>query len=70
MGTNSRELPDWVTGELGASADNSLVMDLLKDKYSSTPVKTHHRYFTMYSFAVITYRPVRVDVLKEKGLFG
>uniref|UniRef100_A0A8C7XKL4 Centrosomal protein 112 n=1 Tax=Oryzias sinensis TaxID=183150 RepID=A0A8C7XKL4_9TELE len=51
VGTNSRELPDWVTGELGASADNSLVMDLLKDKYSSTPVKTHHRYFTMYSFA-------------------
>ncbi|XP_004071726.1 centrosomal protein of 112 kDa isoform X2 [Oryzias latipes] len=43
VGTNSRELPDWVTGELGASADNSLVMDLLKDKYSSTPVKTHHR---------------------------
>uniref|UniRef100_A0A3P9HHH1 Centrosomal protein 112 n=1 Tax=Oryzias latipes TaxID=8090 RepID=A0A3P9HHH1_ORYLA len=43
VGTNSREPPDWVTGELGASADNSLVMDLLKDKYSSTPVKTHHR---------------------------
>uniref|UniRef100_A0A3P9MIT1 Centrosomal protein 112 n=1 Tax=Oryzias latipes TaxID=8090 RepID=A0A3P9MIT1_ORYLA len=43
VGTNSRELPDWVTGELGASAHNSLVMDLLKDKYSSTPVKTHHR---------------------------
>uniref|UniRef100_A0A8C7XJ75 Centrosomal protein 112 n=1 Tax=Oryzias sinensis TaxID=183150 RepID=A0A8C7XJ75_9TELE len=65
VGTNSRELPDWVTGELGASADNSLVMDLLKDKYSSTPVKTHHRYFTMYSFAVITYRPARLHVCSQ-----
>ncbi|KAF6717499.1 Centrosomal protein of 112 kDa [Oryzias melastigma] len=39
----NRGLPDWVTGELGASADDSLVMDLLKDKYSSTPIKSHHR---------------------------
>ncbi|XP_063327855.1 centrosomal protein of 112 kDa isoform X6 [Pelmatolapia mariae] len=38
-----RSLPDWVTGELSGCSDDSLTMDLLKDKPSSTPVKDHHR---------------------------
>ncbi|XP_013120254.1 centrosomal protein of 112 kDa isoform X6 [Oreochromis niloticus] len=38
-----RSLPDWVTGELSGCPDDSLTMDLLKDKPSSTPVKDHHR---------------------------
>ncbi|KAM6905325.1 centrosomal protein of 112 kDa [Xenentodon cancila] len=36
-------LPEWVTGELGGGADDSLAMDLLKDRPSSTPVTSHHR---------------------------
>ncbi|KAM9746009.1 centrosomal protein of 112 kDa isoform 2-T2 [Menidia menidia] len=40
---SNRGLPDWVTGELGGFADDSLVVDLLKDKPSSTPVAAHHR---------------------------
>ncbi|XP_026020833.1 centrosomal protein of 112 kDa isoform X3 [Astatotilapia calliptera] len=38
-----RSLPDWVTGELSGCSDDSLTMDLFKDKPSSTPVKDHHR---------------------------
>ncbi|CAG5897752.1 unnamed protein product [Menidia menidia] len=41
---SNRGLPDWVTGELGGFADDSLVVDLLKDKPSSTPVAAHHRW--------------------------
>ncbi|XP_070837049.1 centrosomal protein of 112 kDa [Chaetodon trifascialis] len=36
-------LPDWVTGELGAYTDDSLVVGHLKDRTSSTPVTAHHR---------------------------
>ncbi|KAM7372030.1 hypothetical protein PAMP_009227 [Pampus punctatissimus] len=36
-------LPDWVTGELGAFSDDSLVVGLLKDRSSSTPNAAHHR---------------------------
>ncbi|XP_014844248.1 PREDICTED: centrosomal protein of 112 kDa isoform X2 [Poecilia mexicana] len=39
----NRGLPDWVTGELSGCADESLVMDLLKDRSSSTPITAHHR---------------------------
>ncbi|KAM7386838.1 hypothetical protein PAMA_009460 [Pampus argenteus] len=35
-------LPDWVTGELGAFSDDSLV-GLLKDRTGSTPNAAHHR---------------------------
>ncbi|XP_030590745.1 centrosomal protein of 112 kDa isoform X1 [Archocentrus centrarchus] len=38
-----RGLPDWVTGELSGCSDDSLTMELLKDRPSSTPVKDHHR---------------------------
>ncbi|XP_049924584.1 centrosomal protein of 112 kDa isoform X3 [Epinephelus moara] len=36
-------LPDWVTGELGGYADDSLTASLLKDRTSSTPIAAHHR---------------------------
>ncbi|XP_071329827.1 centrosomal protein of 112 kDa [Trachinotus anak] len=36
-------LPDWVTGELGDYTDNSLIVGLLQDKTSSTPIASHHR---------------------------
>ncbi|KAL6102887.1 cep112 [Pungitius sinensis] len=36
-------LPDWVTGELGGYADDSLTASLLKDRVSSTPIAAHHR---------------------------
>uniref|UniRef100_A0A3B4YPC4 Centrosomal protein 112 n=1 Tax=Seriola lalandi dorsalis TaxID=1841481 RepID=A0A3B4YPC4_SERLL len=39
-------LPDWVTGELGGYTDDSLTVGLLKDRTSSTPIATHHRYFS------------------------
>uniref|UniRef100_A0A3B3VLV1 Centrosomal protein 112 n=1 Tax=Poecilia latipinna TaxID=48699 RepID=A0A3B3VLV1_9TELE len=42
----NRGLPDWVTGELSGCADESLVMDLLKDRSSSTPITAHHRWVT------------------------
>ncbi|KAM9391803.1 centrosomal protein of 112 kDa [Pholidichthys leucotaenia] len=40
---SNRDLPDWVTGELGGTSDDSLGMDLLKDRPSSTPIKDHQR---------------------------
>ncbi|XP_047212811.1 centrosomal protein of 112 kDa-like isoform X1 [Girardinichthys multiradiatus] len=40
---SNRGLPDWVTGELSGCADESLAMDILKDRPSSTPVTAHHR---------------------------
>ncbi|XP_043955894.1 centrosomal protein of 112 kDa isoform X2 [Gambusia affinis] len=40
---SNRGLPDWVTGELSGCADESLAMDLLKDRSSSTPITAHHR---------------------------
>ncbi|KAM3597869.1 uncharacterized protein V6R79_010471 [Siganus canaliculatus] len=36
-------LPDWVTGELGGHADESLSVGLLKDRTSSTPIATLYR---------------------------
>ncbi|XP_041812859.1 centrosomal protein of 112 kDa isoform X2 [Chelmon rostratus] len=39
---SSAGLPDWVTGELGYT-DDSLVVGLLKDPTSSTPITAHHR---------------------------
>uniref|UniRef100_UPI0037E9BDD6 centrosomal protein of 112 kDa n=1 Tax=Semicossyphus pulcher TaxID=241346 RepID=UPI0037E9BDD6 len=36
-------LPDWVTGERGGCADDSLTAGLLKDRTSSTPIAAHHR---------------------------
>ncbi|XP_060946862.1 centrosomal protein of 112 kDa [Limanda limanda] len=36
-------LPDWVTGELSGSTDDSLTVGLLKDRASSSPAGTHHR---------------------------
>ncbi|MED6288556.1 hypothetical protein CHARACLAT_027806, partial [Characodon lateralis] len=39
---SNRGLPDWVTGELSGCADESLAMDILKDRPSSTPVTAHH----------------------------
>ena len=46
MEQSNRGLPDWVTGELSGFTDDSLAVDLLKDRPSSTPVAAHHRYFT------------------------
>ncbi|MEQ2275822.1 hypothetical protein XENORESO_009313 [Xenotaenia resolanae] len=43
---SNRGLPDWVTGELSGCADESLAMDVLKDRPSSTPVTAHHRWVT------------------------
>ncbi|KAM4531120.1 centrosomal protein of 112 kDa-like isoform 1-T2 [Odontesthes bonariensis] len=40
---SNRGLPDWVTGELSGFTDDSLAVDLLKDRPSSTPVAAHHR---------------------------
>ncbi|XP_037834665.1 centrosomal protein of 112 kDa isoform X2 [Kryptolebias marmoratus] len=40
---SSRDLPDWVTGELSGCSDDSLAMDHLKDRPSSTPLTAHHR---------------------------
>ncbi|XP_023204176.1 centrosomal protein of 112 kDa isoform X1 [Xiphophorus maculatus] len=40
---SNRGLPDWVTGELSGCADESLAMDLLKDRSGSTPITAHHR---------------------------
>ncbi|XP_054891617.1 centrosomal protein of 112 kDa isoform X2 [Poeciliopsis prolifica] len=40
---SNKGLPDWVTGELSGCTDESLVMDLLKDRASSTPITAHHR---------------------------
>uniref|UniRef100_A0A3B5LS62 Centrosomal protein 112 n=1 Tax=Xiphophorus couchianus TaxID=32473 RepID=A0A3B5LS62_9TELE len=48
---SNRGLPDWVTGELSGCADESLAMDLLKDRSGSTPITAHHRWVT----TIITY---------------
>lgn len=44
VGHSNSGLPDWVTGELGGYTDDSLAIGMLKDRPSSTPVGTHHRY--------------------------
>lgn len=44
VGHSGAGLPDWVTGELGGFTDDSLAIGMLKDRPSSTPVATHHRY--------------------------
>ncbi|XP_035802681.2 centrosomal protein of 112 kDa isoform X2 [Amphiprion ocellaris] len=48
LGVRSAELsraglPDWVTGELDGSGDDSLALGLLKDRPSSTPNAAHYR---------------------------
>uniref|UniRef100_A0A672H7W4 DUF4485 domain-containing protein n=1 Tax=Salarias fasciatus TaxID=181472 RepID=A0A672H7W4_SALFA len=40
---NNRDLPDWVAGELGGSTEDSLVLELLKDRLSSAPAAAHRR---------------------------
>ncbi|XP_037544466.1 centrosomal protein of 112 kDa [Nematolebias whitei] len=40
---SNRDLPEWVTGELSGCSVDSLAMDQLKDRPSSTPVTAPHR---------------------------
>uniref|UniRef100_A0A3B4Z4P3 Centrosomal protein 112 n=1 Tax=Seriola lalandi dorsalis TaxID=1841481 RepID=A0A3B4Z4P3_SERLL len=64
-------LPDWVTGELGGYTDDSLTVGLLKDRTSSTPIATHHRYFsTSYTceiwFSAFFQIEMKIKVLESK----
>lgn len=46
MENSNSDLPDWVTGELGGHADDSLTVGLLKDRTSTTQVAAHQRYLS------------------------
>uniref|UniRef100_A0A3P8SW41 Centrosomal protein 112 n=1 Tax=Amphiprion percula TaxID=161767 RepID=A0A3P8SW41_AMPPE len=76
LGVRSAELsraglPDWVTGELDGSGDDSLALGLLKDRPSSTPNAAHYRYFTAkrgLKFFCLLFQIENPRYLREKPI--
>uniref|UniRef100_A0A8C5DB39 DUF4485 domain-containing protein n=1 Tax=Gouania willdenowi TaxID=441366 RepID=A0A8C5DB39_GOUWI len=62
----NRGLPEWVTGELGGSTQDSLTLDQLKDRPGATPTAASSRYSMCSHYHCRGFGDMKMKILEAK----